>query len=116
MYGLGHEIRANRVDLYIWNGYPYACGVWFTFKVPFSSNELRDGLANFLRGCRSLFSDKADPKMCNIWHQMLKIASVSGVQTQLRSLRRSPYLLPSRNSQSQLWPFVFAVTPTWTFE
>src|SRR6218665_251385 len=88
MYGLGRGIRAYRVNLF-GRGTP----VWFvvTFKVLFSSSKLRVVFTCiFPRGCRSLFSDKAEPKMYNIWHQMLKIASAFGVQTQLRNLRRSP--------------------------
>jgi len=44
--------------------------------------------------------------MYSIWHQTVKNCISFGTQTQLRSVRQSPYFLPSRNSQSQLLAFL----------
>src|SRR6218665_1572479 len=92
--------------------------MWFAVYIEgfISSSKLRDGLglATFVISSRLLFSDKEEPKMYPIWHQMLKIASSSGTppQTQLRIFRRSLYFLPSRNSQSQLGAFRACSYPT----
>src|SRR6218665_174244 len=94
--------------------------MWFAVYIEglISSSKLRDGSATFVSSCRLLFSDKEEPKMYPIWHQMLKFASSSGTppQTQLRSLRCSLYFLPSRNSQSQLGAFSACSYPTRTLK
>src|SRR6218665_222772 len=113
MHGLGHGIRANPVNLF-GTGTP----MWFVASVegPILLFQTSRWFSYFSSRLSLTIFRKTEPKMCTIWHQMLRIASFSGAETQLRSLRRSPHFLPSRNSQSQHRVFRACSYPTWTFE
>ena len=71
------------------------CGLWFTLKGLFSSPKLQNGLATFFEVDILYFQIKKSPK-CSLHHMASNTSNClsfwGSSPTQLRSLRRSPYL------------------------